>query len=508
MPLRIAGLSGFDVDNTVKELMKAHRVPVDKLTQKKQTYEWQRDAFRDVNLKVTDFRNNKLFNFKAEGTFNKKSISITGNSEAITAKATASATNGTLNIGVTSLAVAAANYSENAIANDSFDPTKPLASQNANLTHGTPVPATYKFKINGGAEITVDTAKESLNDVIAKINRDTNVTAFYDSVNKKIAFTAKNTGATNGAEQNGQYITFEDKSGNFLGTVAQITALGPNKVAGTDAQVTINGLSTTRKSNTFTVNGIEVTLNKAGGANAIISPKTNTDEIFESIKTFVSDYNDLLKSLQDKVTEERYRDYEPLTSEQKETLSDKQIERWEEKAKSGLLKNDPILSKVISNLRTAITSRVDTGNPDIRALSDIGIETGQYFENGKLYITDESKLREAIEANPEAVKALFTQDAKDGGSGSEVGIAERMYAKLKEGLDELTTKAGLATVAFDDSRLSKQISEIGKEITTREKKLQDLEDNYYKKFAAMESALNRYNQQSQYLANQFGGGQS
>lgn len=507
MPMRIAGLSGFDVDNTVKELMKAHRVPVDKLAQKKQTYEWQRDAYRDMNLKVTDFRNNKLFNFKAEGTFNKKTITIAGNSEAITAKATASAANGTLTIGVTSLAGAAANFSENAVANDSFDPSKPLATQNSNLTHGTPVPSIYKFKINGSEEISVDTAKESLNDVIAKINRETNVTALYDAVNKKISFTAQNTGTTNGPEKNGQYIIFEDKTGNFLNTVAQISTLGANKVGGTDAQVTINGLVTTRKSNTFTVNGIEITLNKAGGANAIVSPKTNTDEIFESIKTFVTDYNDVLKTLQDKVSEQRNRDYEPLTDEQKGTLSEKQIEQWEERAKKGQLGNDQILSKIILNLRTAISDQVDTGNKDIRSLADIGIKTGQYYEKGKLYIENETKLREAIEQNPEAVKALFTQDAKDGGSGTEVGIGERMYSKLNEGLNELTSKAGLASIILDDSRLSKQISDVSKVISEKKYKLQTLEDNYYKKFAAMESALNRYNQQSQYLANQFGIGQ-
>ncbi|MDF2814429.1 MAG: flagellar hook-associated 2 protein [Paenibacillus sp.] len=508
MPLRIAGLSGFDVDNTVKELMKAQAIPLDKLDQKKQTYEWQRDAYRDVNLKVTDFRNNKLFNFKSEGTFNKKEITVTGNADAVTAKPTASAISGSILVNVTSLATPAGNFSQTAVTLDGFDPTKPLSTQSAKLAHGTPLPAAYKFKINGSAEITIDPTKESLNDVITKINSNTNVSAFYDDTIKKLSFVSKETGLVNGPEKNGQYIIFDDTSGNFLSTVSQVSTLGANKTAAANASVTINGLPTTRTSNTFRVNGIDITLNKAGGGAAAIEPRTNTEEIMESIKTFVSDYNDVLKNLQDKTTETKDRSYTPLTREQKSALSEAQIDKWEERAKMGLIKGDSIVSGIINNLRTTITSAVDTGDSTIRSLSDIGIKTGQYFENGKLYVEDENKLRAAIERNPEAVKALFTQDEKPGASASTVGITERLYSSLKVDLDKLTTKAGLANTSFDSSTISLQITQVTKEISIKEKRLQDMEDAYYIKFAAMESAMNRYNSQSQYLANQFGGGSS
>lgn len=508
MPMRIAGLSGFDVDNTVKQMMTAQRIPLDKLDQKKQTYEWQRDAYRDMNLKVTDFRNNKLFNFKLEGTFNKKEISITGNAEAVTAKATASAMDGSILVSVTSLATPAGNYSESEITSAGFDPTKPLSTQSDKLTHGTPLPAQYRFAINGSEVITVDPTKESLNDIITKINSTTNVSAFYDDVNKKLSFVSKETGLVNGPEKNGQYIIFEDKSGNFLNTVAQVSTLGANKTAAANASISINGLATTRTSNTFKVNGIEITATKAGGGAANIQPRTNADEIMESIKTFVSDYNDVLKTLQDKVTETKDRSYEPLTREQRDSLNADQIEKWESKAKTGIIRSDGIVNGIISNLRSTITSRVDTGDPMIRSLSDIGITTGQYFENGKLYVDDEAKLRAAIERNPEAVKALFTQDEKEGASSTTVGLAERLYTSLKIGLDQLTSKAGVGNAAYDTSTLSLQISQVAKDITTKEKKLQDLEDAYYQKFAAMEAAMNKYNSQSSYLASQFGGGSS
>lgn len=48
--MRIGGLaSGMDIDSIVEKLMVAERMPMDKLEQQKQIYEWQRDAYRDVN---------------------------------------------------------------------------------------------------------------------------------------------------------------------------------------------------------------------------------------------------------------------------------------------------------------------------------------------------------------------------------------------------------------------------------------------------------------------------
>ncbi|MFC3772835.1 flagellar filament capping protein FliD [Paenibacillus sp. GCM10012303] len=510
MPLRVAGLSGFDVDNTVKELMKAQRVKYDALDQKRQTYEWSRDEYRDTNLKLTDYRNNKLFKFRLEGTFNKKEVTVSGNSEILTAKATSSAGESNLAISVQKLAVAASNFSNSAIAKEEFDPSKPLSEQIPNLLSDAPLTTSYKFKINNSEEITVDTNKDSLNDILSKINQKTNVTAFYDESKKQISFMAKQTGKVNGEDQKGDKIVFEDlNEGNFLSNVLKVATDSGNKSLANDAEVTINGLATTRTSNTFTVNGIEITLKKAGGTEATIEPKTKVDEVVEAIKTFVTEYNDFLKQTQDKLSEKRNRDYLPLTDAQKETMSEKQIEQWEKLAKSGMLRNDSILANMVTDLRFAVTGIVDTGHSTIKSLASIGIDTGDYTEKGKLVIKDETKLRAAIENNLEAVQTLFTQPIGEGEDGAKGGIANRMYARLKDGLDELIEKAGAPnTTSFDQSIVSTRLLEVNKQLDQMDKKLRTMEDNYYKKFAAMEAALNRYNSQSAYLANAFGTGKS
>lgn len=56
-----------------------------------------------------------------------------------------------------------------------------------------------------------------------------------------------------------------------------------------------------------------------------------------------------------KLTEKKYRDYTPLTEEQKKDMTEKQIELWEEKAKSGLLRGDTILSGATNQMRTDFT---------------------------------------------------------------------------------------------------------------------------------------------------------
>lgn len=80
-------------------------------------------------------------------------------------------------------------------------------------------------------------------------------------------------------------------------------------------------------------------------------------------------------------------------------MKESEITTWTEKAKSGLLKNDEILKSTIISMRTLITE-------NLGKLSDMGITTGKYTENGKLYI-DESKLKNAINSNPQSIVDFF-----------------------------------------------------------------------------------------------------
>lgn len=493
MVQRVSGLaSGIDTDSIIKQMVQSARIPVDKLWQQQKTMEWQRQSYLDLNTQLFDFRNNKLFNFKLEGNLGAKKVDLGGYVDSVSARATGDAQPGTMNIKVKSLATSASIHSKDAIT---MKPDDKIATAEKLTVNG------YEVQVNAG---------DTLSAVLSKITRETNVTAYYDDAAQKVVMISKETGKITDpdGEVIGDTITF---SGNLFANL-NIGADSPIEKA-TEAQVIINGVETTRTSNTFTVNGVEITLKsvspKTADGNDYIATSlttaTDTDKIIESIKGFIQDYNEMLKTLQDKVGEKRYRDFPPLTEEQRKEMSDNEIELWEEKAKSGLLKNDTILSQLISDMRLAIASPVDNGSK-YNTISAIGIETGTYSENGKLYLKDEAKLRKAIEEDPQAVIDLFTANGNGDDDDSDVGIGERMYASLGRTMKDITTKVGTSASLFDDSLMGKQMESLAERIDAGNRRVKQIEQRYYRQFTAMEQAIQRLNAQSAQLLSTFGGG--
>jgi flagellar hook-associated protein 2 len=172
---------------------------------------------------------------------------------------------------------------------------------------------------------------------------------------------------------------------------------------GTDALLKVNGLEVKKPSNNFTINGIDITLKTAGGAATKIEATKDTDKIVENIQSFVDAYNDVLATLNSK---DRYKKYAPLTTEQKAGMSDDEVKLWTTKAKSGMLRNDPILQDTLSEMRNAMIQGVDIGRVDANGknkplmMSELGITTGTYDTKGKL-ILDADKLRAAVEKDPD-----------------------------------------------------------------------------------------------------------
>ncbi|UZW67081.1 flagellar filament capping protein FliD [Priestia flexa] len=174
-----------------------------------------------------------------------------------------------------------------------------------------------------------------------------------------------------------------------------------------------------------------------------VNVSNNTDKAVESIKDFVTKYNELIATLNGKTTEERYRDYSPLTDAQRESLTDKQAEQWEEKAKSGLLKNDSILSSGLNQMRSNWYSAVSGITGEFKQLTDIGITTStNYMDRGKLVI-NETKLKEALEKDPQSVMDLFS---KNGETTSEKGIVRRLRESVADTVSKIEQRAVLLNV--------------------------------------------------------------
>jgi len=257
--------------------------------------------------------------------------------------------------------------------------------------------------------------------------------------------------------------------------------------------------------NTFMINGITVTASEPN-VSADVTVSNDTDKVFDSIKSFIELYNSTIDDINKKINEKRYRDYLPLTDEQREQLSDEQEKQWEEKAKSGLLKNDSLLAGAVYRMRTSMSTIVDgVYNTNYDTLAEIGIKTGNYSERGKLHI-DEAKLKEALVKDPQAVMELFVNSSDNNG---EKGIAVRLYDDLTASITMLTGKAGMDVdfSQYDNSIIGKQIEGVNEDINSWEDRLKSIEDRYWRQFTAMEEAMQRMNSQSAWLSNQLGTGQ-
>ncbi|AKL86521.1 FliD [Bacillus atrophaeus UCMB-5137] len=493
MVMRITGLaSGMDVDDIVSKLMQTERVPLDKLTQKKQLLEWQRDSYREVNSKIKELQDFMSQNTMTYPSVYQSKTVTSSNDSVLTATGNASAPNSSSTVEVASLATAAtykaANYSG-------------YTQGDYNLTFNVVAPGETAAK---SVEISV-TSADTIDNVISKINSSNlGVSAFKDKIYngteyvETIAFSSKTTGA-GGSIQAADAATADFMSGQMgfaLDTDNKLTA----EKEGTNAKVTINGFGMEKLSNNFTVNGVTYSIKNTTAATGPVTTTvtTDVDGIYNKIKDFVDKYNELIDSLNEKLQETKYRDYTPLTSNQKEAMSDKEIELWEEKAKSGLLRNDISISAGTNQLRTDFYSNINV-NGESYQLTQFGITTSSaYLKRGHLEI-DADKLKAKIEEDPQSVANLFTGGTNDS-SYSDKGIMKRISETLKNTVKNIEKKAGNSTMGPNDYSIGKNLSSVSTDITNMQDRLNTIENRYYTKFSAMESAIQKMNEQSSYLS--------
>lgn len=498
---RITGLaSGMDIDSMVKKLMKAESVPLNKLNQQKQLMEWKRESYREVSTKLVGFLQDKLSKLSSSTVLNAQKANITGNASAVTAVVSSSAS-GVLDVKVNKLATTSTAVSNSAAW--------------ATIGAGKNTMGEFGFSDGtvrvGNADITIS-ASDTVDMFVTKINnsKTAGVTAVYDPEHG-LSLTSKSTGKVNSfvpvsSATAGQTMLIDDKIKS---------AFGLELTDGKDAEAVINGLTVTKSSNTFDVNGIMLTLNSVTPTDGIathIEVTKNTEKIVEAVQSFVDAYNDVLSTLNSKVREERYKKYAPLSAEEKAAMSDEEVKMWTEKAKSGMLKNDSILKQTITDMRTAMVQGVDVGRTIVEngvtvnkplMLTELGITTGTYQTNGKLEL-DTDKLKQALEKDPNIVSSFFGQNYSSAFTDNQYKSTDGVFAKMlkisNSALDQMTQTAGTSKVSKDLTATFQTDSMMGKELTNIERRIKDMaakmnriETNYFKRFTAMETAMNKYN---------------
>ena len=369
----------------------------------------------------------------------------------------------------------------------------------------------FSFEING--EEFSFTGENTVAEVISAINKsDAGVKLSYSSISDSFSMEATESGSKYG-------ISITETSGDFLSKIFGADkftngVLNDDAVkAGTDALVSINGTEFSRSSNTFSVEGVTLQLTEVSEAKydstgaikgyheTTVSTERDTESVFNTIKSFVEEYNKMIEKLNGYVNAKAtYREYAPLTDAQRDEMTENQIEKWEEKSKQGLLHGDSTIRNFLQNMRSALYSRSATSSI---ALYNIGIETSSNMDDKGKLVIDEEKLKEALATNMEEVEKLFV---------GENGLSSKL-TKVMDGAAKVSaaTPGELVRIAgADESKLTQTNSTLYAELKRIDERISLLntrynreKDRYWKQFNAMETIISNYSSQSAYLGQQF-----
>lgn len=524
--MRITGMAtGMDTDTMIQNMIKAEKLKVSSFEQKKIRAGWKQEDYNAVNKDIANF----IINSKKELGLGKLSggaffsIPYTrldyvkkatlSNETVATATATAKTLNGSFKIKVKELAEGANLH----------------AQVNASENLGKDV--RMKIKVDGKEqEILLNNADGSdvtYEQLVEKINsKNIGVQASYakdDNGVGVLSIRSKSTGT--------------DSKLEITELVTTNTALsGMTKQAtGKNAKVDFNGVEMQFKSNNVEINGVALALKGTSNEEVTVSVSNNVDEMVKRVTKFVDEYNELLDKMSKKTSEKSYPEAQPLTAEEKKALNETEVKEWTEKAKSGLLKDDEVIRRIMSNGRLDVYKSFEGEKEGaLKHITDIGITTVRYQKGaagGKLQI-DETKLRDALSKDPESVMDLLFAEGKKDGSGNvkieTQGVFTRIYSGLESGMKDIIRHAGPGK----DSALLRQVnpsilldfvtkggkkgiggvSDLDGEIIDYSKRMDELntilakkEDDLYKKFARLETMMQKMQSQSSWMGAQLGG---
>lgn len=272
-------------------------------------------------------------------------------------------------------------------------------------------------------------------------------------------------------------------------------------IEGADSKIILNGAELTSSSSVVSANGLEISLTGVTKENESVtfSVATDTDAIYDSVKSFLKEYNSVMKEMNTLYNADSAKGYEPLTSQEKEAMSDDEVKEWETKIKNSLLRSDSTLGSIINAMRSAMQTTVEYDGGTY-ALSSLGIMTStDYTEGGLLHIygdpddsvysAKDDKLKKALEENPDVVIATLT--------GVFGNLRQTMSDKMAG------SKYSSSMSFYNDIKMKSDVKDYESDIKDWEDKLAEMEDAYYSKFTAMETALAKLQSQQSTMSGLF-----
>lgn len=271
-----------------------------------------------------------------------------------------------------------------------------------------------------------------------------------------------------------------------------------------DTEIVYNGATLTSNNTSIEVAGVTLNLlgTTAAGESVNVTVSNDTSAVYDTIKEFITEYNSILKTMNTYYDAASASSYEVLTDEQKEAMSDDEVDKWNTKIKDSLLRRDSTLSGLISVMKTDMMGSYKASNGKTYSLANLGISTSSknYNEGGLLHIKGDedddefadstNTLMKMLEEDPDTVKEVLS------------GLASNLYDSLNKKMSTSTMSSALTF--YNDKEMASQLSDYKKEISNWESKLSDMEEKYYSQFSAMETALAKLQSQQNTLSSYLG----
>ena len=518
--IQFMGLSsGLDTESIVTAMLSTHKAKINKQTSEKTKLEWKKDVWTDMNNSINKFYSDYVDKLRMQSTFQKYKTS--SSSSAIDVKQSGSLPVGTHKVQVAKLATELfLDADMDRSIDDKYKSFKDLGLLNDGEE--------TKLKVNE-KEIQVS-SNMTLADLETKMKAcDSTLNVNFDVKNKKLFVSSKETGSkakinietsnTNDSEKDffkklglNSLYGVEETIGTQVDEYGQEklvtirreynTTNGKTNIQGSNAVYTYNGVLLESDTNDVEVNGLKMTFNSVTSDEVLIKVESDPDSIVDFLEDFTKAYNELLSNMYKKYNASAVIK-DVLTDEEKEKLSDKQVDKYEQDIKDSLLRRDSSLYNVIQTLRSSIQTVVKDNK--YGSLFSIGFETEGYLSNGKLKF-DKDKFKKAFEEDPDSVINLFTASGtKSTGEvdESKMGVATKINKGMQALFKRVENARSYQSYYYDILNKDK-IKEMKDKITDLEDKYKALEKSYYKKFTAMEKALSSINAQGSSITNMLG----
>lgn len=497
MTLRVTGLaSGLDTESIISELVSVNSYKVASLQKEQTRLSWKTDAWKSMNSKVYGFYTSTLSDLRFSSSYSTRKTTVS-DANVATVKTGSKASNTTQTMRVEKMAKA--GYLTGGELDGSVKADTKLSEIDSSLAGQN---GKIGLKIGDGETIELNITEETtVKDIVDQL-KEHGLNANFDEKNQRMFISAQDTGKQYDFDLVGM-----DEAGtkalkalkinmNDAGTEAK-------KIDGQNAVIYLNEARFENDTNTFDINGLSISvMQETGDKEVTLTTGVDTDGMYNTIKDFISKYNELMQGMLEGYNADSSKGYDPLTSDEKAAMTESEIDEWEKKIKDSLLRRDETLGSTISALNQIMNEGIEMKDGSMMYLFDLGINTPGYFnaeENFRnsfhidgdkddvISSKKDDKLMAAINADPDKVASFFQE------------LTGKLYTRLTDLMG--SSNYSSAYTLYNDKQMKTDYTDYTSKIAQAEKDLNAKMDKYYQKFAAMEAAMAKLqNQQNNFTS--------